>query len=449
MNVLVANASAADRKRMADFLGPDRSVVSLDDGPADPRWPLAVVFLPESEEAGSLVAAVREKIGPSTVLIGMTDERDLDSDTLIAAGLDDICESVESFLSRYAFFTTRLMQRAQRHLRLEAILENTVDGIVVIDDRGMVQSINRAVEQIFGYPAGDVVGQNVSMLMPEPFAAEHDEYIERYLRTGAQKIIGIGREAVGRRANGDIFPLELAVSEIKIDGGSVFAGVIKDISERRHLENEILRVSEEERRRIGQDLHDGLGQMLTGIGLIAQKIGRTLRDARNEAADDVEEVVDLIREADQQARLLARGLVPVVVDKNGLGTALEELCVKAELLFGGHCTFEASGKARLDEAATAANVYRIAQEAVSNAFKHGRSDEVKVTLISGKDSVRLRVTDNGIGFPEVLAEDRGMGVRIMHYRASVVGGQLQIRRLAEGGTLVSCDIPRRATPRQA
>ncbi len=449
MNVVVANATARDRKIISEFLAPNASVIALENYAPGPNWLLAVVFIRDLDGAPALVGDVRSELGLSPVLVGICQDEFRNPTKVIQAGLDDTCDSVDAFLLRYPFFASRLKIRARRHLRLEAILENTVDAIIVINDQGIIQSANRAVLHVFGYLESELVGQNVSILMPEPFASDHDGYMERYARSGVPRIVGIGRELVGLRANGETFPMDLAVSEVKLDGYSLYTGLIRDISERRRLETEILRAAEEERRRIGQDLHDGLGQMLTGIGLIATRVGRTLREEASELAGDVEEVAELIRDADEQARLLARSLVPVVLDEKGLVAALADLCTKAERLFGGQCVFRSSGEAALTDPTKGANLYRIAQEAVSNAFKHGQADRVVVTLRSGVQRLTLQVLDNGVGFPKVLASEPGMGVRIMRHRASVAGGRLNIRQAVEGGTLVSCDIPTIPTPNKA
>ena len=138
-----------------------------------------------------------------------------------------------------AYTGRRLMGALVRHIEEgeagnRAVLETAADAIITIDARGLVRSFNKAAESIFGYSAGEVIGQNVKMLMPSPYREEHDDYLARYLTTGQKKIIGIGREVAARRKNGSIFPIELAVSEAH--AGPLFTGIIRDVSERKELE---------------------------------------------------------------------------------------------------------------------------------------------------------------------------------------------------------------------
>lgn len=321
------------------------------------------------------------------------------------------------------------------------ILETTVDAVVTIDAAGIVESFNEAAERIFGYTSQEVIGQNVKMLMPDPYREEHDSYIRSYHETGRRNIIGIGREVIGQRKDGSTFPMDLAVSEVQLEDRKIFTGIIRDITDRRNLEQRLLEISDEERRRIGQDLHDGLGQMLTGIGLISQNLTRRLEADAHRAAPDMAEITDMVKEADQYARALARGLVPVELESNGLATALQRLARNAERLFSVRCSFEQVGEALLKDVTAAGHFYRIAQEAVSNAVKHGKASNINILLASGEAQVRLRVIDDGIGFPDELSRDRGMGVNIMHYRARIIGGTLDIRRDPAGGTVLTCTMP--------
>jgi len=332
-------------------------------------------------------------------------------------------------------------QLRESEARARSILETTVDAVITIDTRGTIKSFNKAAEKLFLYSSTEVVGKNVKVLMPDPYKSEHDDYMDHYLETGERKIIGIGREVTGRKKDGSTFPMYLAVSEVKLPDQHIFTGIVRDISEQRRLEQEVLRISEHERQRIGQDLHDGLGQMLTGIGLITKNLSHQLASNGHELAKDADEISSLIKEADEHARTLARGLVPVEFEEKGLEAALERLKQNAEKLFDIEFTLDVSGKLDFDDATQAIHLYRIAQEGVSNAVKHGSSTKVAVHLASTEKHIRLRVADNGSGFAENWDTKGGLGVRIMQFRARLIGGNLEVSDIPDKGAIITCTIP--------
>jgi PAS domain S-box-containing protein len=337
--------------------------------------------------------------------------------------------------------------RAEQALReseakARAILETTVEGIITIDARGHIESFNDAAEDIFGYDSHEVVGKNVKVLMPSPYKEEHDGYLRSYHETGRRRIIGIGREVTGQRKDGSTFPMELAVSEVDLGDRQVFTGIVRDISERRKLEKDILKVSEQERRRIGQDLHDGLGQMLTGIGLLGQNLTRQLEQEDHPLAEDADEITSLLKEADQYARDLSRGLTPVDLEPSGLSEALQRLSDNAIRLFDVDCTFKEVETVLVHDSTTATHLYRIAQEAVSNAVRHGDATRILITLAAGENQIRLRVRDDGSGFDTDTVDGPGRGVHIMNYRARIIGGTLDINSALGEGTVVTCTLPR-------
>ena len=425
------------RRSQAGYTLLSREPVVVEDLQAEPRFD-ATPLLREHEAVSGVSVVVARGSVPYGVLAAHTLERrrfSIDDIHFMQAVANVIGAAIERTHSEAAL--------RESEAKARAILETTVDAIITIDVDGCIESFNTAAERIFGYRGEEVLGENISLLMPSPYRDEHDGYLRSYRETGRRQIIGIGREVVGLRKDGTIFPMELAVSEVPLDGRRIFTGIIRDITERRRLEQEILEVSEQERRRIGQDLHDGLGQMLTGISLITQNLARKARGEGAPIAEDLFEITELVKEADQHARGLARGLVPVDLDAKGLAAALRRFASNAERLFGIRCTFEEVGSALLHDNTAATHLYRIAQEAVSNAVKHGRASNVTVRLASGEDQIRIRIEDNGIGFPDELPEHRGMGVRIMQHRARMVGGSLEIRRATSGGTIVVCTVPRR------
>jgi len=216
------------------------------------------------------------------------------------------------------------------------------------------------------------------------------------------------------------------------------------IAEREELERALLRTSEREQMRIGQDLHDGLGQHLAGIELMSQVLEQNLsaKKLKTEAARAAD-IARHVREAISQTRLLARGLSPFVLESEGLVSALKELAHRTENVFRVSCEFHTSGKLSVSDAA-ANHLYRIAQEAVTNAIKHGKAKRIDIRLESTDNKLLLSVKDDGAGLPAVLPEKRGIGLRIMQYRAGMIGGSLTAEGDAAGGTIVRCILPANA-----
>lgn len=334
-------------------------------------------------------------------------------------------------------------RRAQAALRdseerLRAILETAVEGIITIDERGIIESFNPGSEKIFGYKAAEVIGRNVNRLMPEPYRHEHDGYIDHYRKTGRAKIIGIGREVLGRRKDGTTFPMDLAVSEVRLEDRRLFTGFVRDITDRKRLEKEILEISDAEQRRIGQGLHDGLCQHLAGIQLMGEVLAKNLKKKSRAESAQAAKITEHVRDAISQTRMLARGLSPVSLETNGLMSALQELTAAVGRLFSVECRFQCGEPVLVRDNAAATHLYRIAQEAINNAIRHGKAKTVVVTLTRQKDEACLIVTDNGIGFAGESEDDSGMGLRIMKYRASMVGASLEIRSGNGDGTRVAC-----------
>ncbi|WP_456424737.1 PAS domain S-box protein [Rhodocaloribacter sp.] len=327
-----------------------------------------------------------------------------------------------------------------REAYLRAVVDTAVEGIISIDEQGIIQSFNCAAERIFGYRADEIIGRNVNVLMPSPYREEHDDYIRNYLTTGRKKIIGIGREATGLRKDGSLFPLELSVSEFRYADQRMFAGIVRDITERKELERYLAEAASAEQQRIAQDLHDGLGGQMGGIAILASFLHRQLSAAGSPQAELAAELVEHIQEAGQQLRDVAHGLLPVEVSASGLMLALERLAEHTDRADHLTCTFTCDGHVDLLDNTVATHLYRIAQEAVHNAIRHGKARHIDIALTHDGPSVTLTVTDDGVGIPDDAIKRGGMGLRTIRYRAGVIGARLDIHRNGDHGTTVACTL---------
>ena len=215
----------------------------------------------------------------------------------------------------------------------------------------------------------------------------------------------------------------------------------QEIERRKRLEKEILSISSREQTRLGQELHDSLGQQLAGIAIMAKLLEHKLNSKSLAESVDAGEIVKLVNEAIGQTRNLARGLHPVDLDASGLMSALQKLAVTTEQLFGVRCTFNCDEPVPINDATAAEHLYRIAQEAVTNAIRHGEAGNIWIALALNNDNAVLTVENDGRNFPKVPPKKKGMGLQIMNYRAEMVDGSLKVRRGAKGGTVVTCIFP--------
>ncbi len=327
-----------------------------------------------------------------------------------------------------------------REARLRAILDTAADAIITIDEGGVVQSVNPAAEWMFGYAAAEMTGRNVSMLMPPPHREAHDGYLARYRQTGEARVIGIGREVEGRRKDGTVFPIELAVSEVP--HLPLFTGILHDITRRRELERDVVEIASLEQRRIGQDLHDTVAQELTALNLLAGDLAETLRAGPADGAALAERISRGLQRGQYQLRAVLRGLLPVAVDAGGLMAALADLADRTGREGPAACAFDCPVPISVPDNIVATQVYLIAQEAVRNAVRHGRPRSVRIALESDHH-LTLRVRDDGTGLPARPTELQGLGLRIMRNRAAIIGAVLTIGPAEPTGTVVTCVLGRK------
>lgn len=215
--------------------------------------------------------------------------------------------------------------------------------------------------------------------------------------------------------------------------------LLKQIEERKRLETELLSITERERRWIGQELHDSIGQQLTGIEFMTKVLEEKLADKSLEEATYAAKITTLVNRATDQTRELARSLHAVDLEANDLVSALKELTATTEHLFSGlSCSLQCDNIFPIKDTSITINLYRIAQEAITNAIRHGKAKNIVIRLSLEGSCTKLTVENDGVDFPGLKAGSRGMGLRIMRYRAEMIGGSLDIQRGTDGGTIVRC-----------
>lgn len=219
---------------------------------------------------------------------------------------------------------------------------------------------------------------------------------------------------------------------------SHWVSIQRDVTERRRLEAEILEISGREQQRIGQDLHDGLGQHLAGIELMSRVLEQKLAEKSKAAAAEVATISKHVREAISQTRALARGLSPVAADPNGLMAALQDMASNTASLYRVRCELRCPEPVLVADAAPANHLFRIAQEAMNNALKHAQAGQITLSLTEQAGLVTLKVEDDGSGLPSPMPSTGGMGLRIMGFRARAIGATLEISRRQPRGTAVVC-----------
>jgi two-component system, LuxR family, sensor kinase FixL len=338
-------------------------------------------------------------------------------------------------------------RQAAMHLRetQARMFELLHEGVVVIDINNMIRMANPAFERMFGFQAGSAVGTSIDDLIAQTPGMRRGR-LDQHLLGDITEPPGLTPvEFKCRRRDGSTFDAACVATLTHVDSETHRLAVITDVTERRGLEREILEIAGREQLRIGSDLHDGLGQDLTGVALMLRSVVAQLRKENSSARTDVEDIISLVNGAIESTRAMARGLAPVGADRGGLIAGLQSMAVRGMERYGVRAHFNTSLKEPLtldDGAAT--HLYRIAQEAFTNAIRHGRVTQVTIDLATAEGTLTLSVQDNGRGFDERIASNNGMGMKLMRYRAQMLGGDVIIANNTGGGVIVRCTCPHRA-----
>jgi signal transduction histidine kinase len=335
---------------------------------------------------------------------------------------------------------------------LEAQSNASLDGILVASDDGRVVFYNQALLHLWNLPSdafNDSLDHAVAAMRQrlvrgqDPLGGVEADAKEADIEFGATIEVQ-SAEAQSART------LECYRAPITGADGRSHGRVwyFRDITERLRTGRQILEAGERERQRIGQDLHDDLCQHLTGITCIGRVLHQRLQSRLPDEAPSAGQLVDLVEQAIERAREIARGLQPLQLQTDGLAVALQNLGASISQVFGVACHVSCDPSIATHDSATLIQLYRITQEAISNAIRHGRSRNIYVDLVQTTDRLILSIEDDGVGIDPSNAR-HGLGMRTMSHRASLIGGNLVIEPAGGGGTVVTCTVntlPERTSP---
>lgn len=366
----------------------------------------------------------------------------LKDENMILAAYTDITErkaAEKALLQEQRLKDELLSSLKESEEKYKMIFEESRDSIFIISREGNFIDANPACLNLIGINEEDLRQVNVWDFVEFPKAKE------KFIKDVEEKRSVVDYPAKLKKKNGALIDC-LLNSSVKCgsDGNIIgYQGIIRDITEKKKLEKKVLEISEKERREIGQDLHDGLGQLLTGIALKAKSIAQRLDKRSLPEANDVQRLTDLVNEAINQTRRLTKGLVPSSLQSDGILTALKEMADSISQAHGIPCTVKTNCLEMDCDIVTANQLYRIAQEATLNAVKHSEARRISINLDEENDRIILSIVDDGIGFSFDRISPDGRGLQIMEYRAGMIDATLRILQNEKRGMTILCTIPRK------
>lgn len=312
-------------------------------------------------------------------------------------------------------------------------------GLLWVGADGRIQRVNRAQLELLGCEEDEVLGRPLAEFLSDPEVAA--DALDRLSKRETLN----NHHALFRRKNGSSRHVLIDANGLWTQDQLVHSRwFVRDITRRLELQSELLQIAERERQRIGRDLHDGLGQQLHGLSYLAALLEKDLQHDASPRAEEVRQLNKHLGEALELTRAIAHGLQPVKPVPEGLALALREFAARMRGVYRLDCRFECRAPVLIHRQSAATHLYRIAQEAVNNAIKHGKATRILIQLGASPERIILGIRDNGVGIRQRAENSKGMGLRIMQYRAETVGGSLVVQKLPQRGTEVVCTVRRPA-----
>lgn len=427
--------------------------------------PGSVVTLPATGSPGRDNTVFLCRVKGFPLLVGVTDDegealadwRETAFPTTLGAGLMSLVIAIVAFILSWELRRDESLTRALREAddRYQRTMDSVMDAIVAVDESRRIVLFNAAAERMFGLRAAEVVGSSLDRLIPERLRAKHGGLMARFLESGEQSRAMAGRTRIlGVRADGTEFPVESTISQAIIGGQRQFTAVLRDISERyqaeqdlreanaelRRLSSSLEKVREEERARISRELHDELGQLLTGLKLELSWLSHRMKEGRSAPPEKVAAMRQLLDRAVSSVRRISSELRPLILDDLGFGEAVAWQADEFSKRSGIQTVLDLSAADLVRDDAMATGLFRIVQESLTNVARHADASRVEVRLFEEEGRLILTVSDNGRGLPKEIRQG-AIGLASMRERATALGGQFSIVGSPGAGVTIKVALP--------
>ena len=374
--------------------------------------------------------------------------------------------------------TEDILSRSEKRYR--QLVDTMNEGLSVSDENYIFTFVNNRFAEMLGYSPNELIGRHITDFFDDQnkkiieeqmkyrYSGQENSYDITWTKKDGQKIgtiispraffdqqgnfkgsLGILTDITDRkRAEQEVLrlnqQLEQRVAKRTEQLTTANKLLLEEVEYRKHLEKEIIGISERERKKLGRELHDSIGQEFTGIAFMLKVLEKRLAKTLPQQSEYVSTIAKLAKEATEQARAIAKGLHPVDLSAETLTGTLHELAATTQKLFAIACTFECDQGLEVDDNAKAVHLYRITQEAINNAIKHGKPKQIWIRLQWIEDKFVLSIENDGLDFPEKPQQNKmGMGLHIMNHRADIIGATLDFHKPSKGGTIVKCTFSKK------
>lgn len=337
-----------------------------------------------------------------------------------------------------------------RNANEDPVIRDTFEAMFTLDDEGRIVSASPSTAAMFGSTPADLTAKKLEELISEPYREEIREELRRLRREERPEGLGDRREVLAQRLDdGTVFPAVLSTAAVVNGNLHRFIAVVHDRTLERQLERRLYEAQEQERRRIGHELHDSVGGQLTGVEIAGSLLHRGLAGADSPFAREAAELVEHLRELHSRVREVSRGLLPVEDDPLGLLAALRRLVKRTHGRNGMRCLLRCDDEFTVDDTGISTNLYYIAEEAVQNSLIHAEATRITIELSKpDEQTITLEVRDDGKGLPPGVGQGSGIGMDSMAHRARLIEGTFELLPNKPKGTTVRCTVDRRRKRRK-